>query len=144
MFSYFLIRSFLLYGKTPGKVRQLLLVNFIRGHVCITVVKMSNLFYLRLVWCKSLFQVVTKCVNNYRFFNYVPFTDPYSLKHLLVNKISVNTVLMRQLQTNLIIMNNVLFGSHFKVILYLFSLQKFSNFQFTTLKCFSRISLRGF
>ena len=68
VFSYFLIRSFLLYGKTPGKVRQLLLVNFIRGHVCITVVKMSNLFYLRLLWCKSLFQVVTKCVNNYRFF----------------------------------------------------------------------------
>ena len=85
VFSYFISRSFLLYGKTPGKVRQLLLVNFIRGHVCITVVKMSNLFYLRLLWCKSLFQVVTKCVNNYRFFFLF-------YRHLLIKA----TALMRQ------------------------------------------------
>ena len=62
------------------------------------------------------------------FKNYVPFTDPYSLKHLLVNKISIDAVLMRQRQTNLIVMNNVLFRSDFKFIFYLFSLQKFSNF----------------
>ena len=88
VFSYFLSRSFLLYGKTPGKVRQLLLVNFIRGHVCITVVKMSNLFYLRLLWCKSLFQVVTKYVNNYRFF--LKLCSLY--RHLLIKA----TALMRQ------------------------------------------------
>ena len=41
-------------------------------------------------------------------------------------------------------MNNVLFGSEIKVILHLFSLQKFSNFQFTTFKCFSLISVQGF
>ena len=41
-------------------------------------------------------------------------------------------------------MNNVLFGSEIKVILHLLSLQKFSNFQFTTFKCFSLISVQGF
>ena len=41
-------------------------------------------------------------------------------------------------------MNNVLFGSEITVILHLFSLQKFSNFQFTTLKCLSHISVQGF
>ena len=46
-------------------------------------------------------------------------------KNPLVNKISVNIVLMRQLQTNLITMNNVLFRSDCKVFKYLFSLQKF-------------------
>ena len=86
-----------LWQNTQKSSAVIVLVNFIQGHVCITVVKTSNVFYLRLLWRKSLFQVATKCVNNYRFFNYVPFTDPYSLKHLLVNKISVNTVLMRQL-----------------------------------------------
>ena len=60
-----------------------------------------------------------------------------------INKISVNTVLMRQLQTtlNLITNNNALSRSNFKVLLYWFSLQKFSNSQFTTLKCFSQVYL---
>ena len=76
------------------------------------------------------------------FKNYIPFTDPYLVKHLRLNKISVNTALMRQLYTNLITINNVLlFGNEFQVILHLLSLQKFSNSQFITLKCFSRISL---
>ena len=39
-------------------------------------------------------------------------------------------------------MNNVLFGSDFKVLFYLFSLQKFSISQFTNLKCFSHISVQ--
>ena len=63
------------------------------------------------------------------------------LLHQLLNKISINTVLMRTLDT--LDYNNVLLGSDFKVILYLFSLQKFSNSQFTTFKCFSRISVQG-
>ena len=44
-----------------------MLVNFIRGHVCITVVKKSNVFHLRLLWRKGLLQVVRKGANNYRF-----------------------------------------------------------------------------
>ena len=43
------------------------------------------------------------------------------LLHQLLNKISINTVLMRTLDT--LDYNNVLLGSDFKVILYLFSLQ---------------------
>ena len=42
-------------------------VSFIRGHVCITTVKTSDVFYLHLLGHKSLFQMVTECANNYRF-----------------------------------------------------------------------------
>ena len=42
---------------------------------CMYQVKPLNVFYLYLLW--SLFQVVTKCSNNYCFFKNVPFTDPY-------------------------------------------------------------------
>ena len=44
----------------------------------------------------------------------------------------------------MITMTNVLPGSDFKVIPYLLSLQKFSNSEFITPKCFSRISIHGF
>ena len=62
LFSYFFPR----FGQMSKNVLQPL--NFIQGHVCITVVKTSNVFYLHLLWHKSLFQVVTKCANNYQFF----------------------------------------------------------------------------
>ena len=39
---------------------------------------------------------------------------------------------------------NILFGGNFKALLYLFRLQKLSDSQFTTLKCFSHISVQGF
>ena len=58
-------------------------------------VKASNVFYLGLLWRKSLFQVDTKCENNYRFFLICPLYRLLLIKHLLVNNISVNTFLMR-------------------------------------------------
>ena len=91
LFSYSFVPS--LRQNTWKCSAAIVLVTFIRGHVCITVVKTSNVFYLHLLWRKKLFQVVTKLANNYRVFkNYVLFTDPYLLKHLLVNKISVNSL----------------------------------------------------
>ena len=65
LFSYSFIPSLLQYTRKSSAA--ILLVNFIGAHVRITVVKMSNVFYLRLSWRKSLFQVVTKGTNNYRF-----------------------------------------------------------------------------
>ena len=95
LFSYLFVSC--LQQNTQKCSAAIVLVNFIRGHVCITTVKTSNFFYLHLLWCKSLFQVFTKCANNYHFLKIMfPFRDPYFLKHLLVNKISVNKVLMRQ------------------------------------------------
>ena len=60
LFSY----SFLHYDQAPKSSAAFELVNFIRRHVCITAVKASDVFYLRLLWRKSLFQIVTTC---YRF-----------------------------------------------------------------------------
>ena len=62
LFSYL----FLHYGQTP-KNAAIELVYFIWGHVCITAVKTSNVFYLHLLWCTSLFQIVKKCAKNYHF-----------------------------------------------------------------------------
>ena len=69
------------------------LMNFMWGHVCVTAVKMSCVFYLHLLWCKSLFQVVTECTNNYHFLKICSLNRPLLIKHLFVNKISENTVL---------------------------------------------------
>ena len=65
LFSYSFVPS--LRQNTQKSSAAIVLVNFIRGHVCITVVKTWNVFCLRLLWRKSLFQVVTKGANNYRF-----------------------------------------------------------------------------
>ena len=62
LFSYSFATS--LRQNTEKSSAAIVLVNFIRGHVCITMVKTSNVFYLHLLWHKSLFQVVTKCPNN--------------------------------------------------------------------------------
>ena len=60
LFSYF----FHHYGQTTKKSSAAFeLVNFIRGRVYTTAVKISNVFYLRLLLCKSLFQVATKCYS---------------------------------------------------------------------------------
>ena len=66
--SYSFVPS-LLQNTQKGSA-AIVLVNFTQGHLFITVVKTSNVFYLHLLSCKSLFQVVTKCVVflNYRFF----------------------------------------------------------------------------
>ena len=93
LFSY----SFLLYGQTSKKVLQPL-IWWISSRSCIYYwVKMSNVFYLRLLWCKKFFQVATKCANSYRFLKHMsPLqTLKTPIKHLLVNKISVNSVLIR-------------------------------------------------
>ena len=124
VFSYFFICSFIT-DKHPEKFCTHCVGKFHPRSWCIIVVKSSNVFYLRFLWRKSLFQIVTKCANNYRFLkNMFPLQNLIN-KNPLVNKISVNIVLMRQLQTNLITMNNVLFRSDCKVFKYLFSLQKF-------------------
>ena len=65
LFSYLFVPS--LQQNTQKSSAAIVLVNFIRGHVCITVVKTWNVFCLRLLWRKSLFQVVTKGANNYHF-----------------------------------------------------------------------------
>ena len=110
------------------------LVNFSQGHVRGTSIKMSNVFYLRLLWLKSLFQV-----PSYKVGKYIPFEDPYILiKHKFVNKISINTVLMRKLLTHLITMNNALFGSDFNSkskFFYIYSVYK--NYQSLSLQLLS-------
>ena len=84
--------SFLHYGQTPKKVLQPLSwwissevmysshwVDEFHPRSCIYYwVKTSNVFYLRLLWRKSLFQVVTKSANSYRvLIKSVAFTDSY-------------------------------------------------------------------
>ena len=73
MFGVFLISyPFIpLRQNTQKSLAVIVLVNFIQGHVCITMVKTSNVFYLRLLWRKSLFEVVTKGANNYRFLKFM-------------------------------------------------------------------------
>ena len=104
-------------------------------------VKPSNVFCLRLLW--SLFQVVTKCSNNYCFLkNMSPLqtlTNKTPACKYNLGKHSLDGITLDILDYNI-----VLFWSDFKVSLNLFSLQKFSSSQFTTLKCFSRISVQGF
>ena len=58
--------SFLHFSQMSKSVLQPL--NFTQGHVCITTVKTSNVFYLHLLWHKSLFQLATRCANTYRVF----------------------------------------------------------------------------
>ena len=58
----------LLQPNTRQNSAAIELMNFIWSHICIIMVKTSNVFYLHLLWHESLFQVVTKCANNYCFF----------------------------------------------------------------------------
>ena len=53
-------------AKHPKNSAAIELVNFIRGRVYYRL-KTSNVFCLGLLWGKNLFQVVTKCANNYHF-----------------------------------------------------------------------------
>ena len=95
LFSY----SFLHYGQTSKKVLQHWVGGFYPRSCIYYRVKISNVFYLGFLWRKSLFQVVTKCANNYRFLKMCPLYRPLLIKHLLVNKIFVNIFLMRTLDT---------------------------------------------
>ena len=45
-----------LWQNTQKSSAVIVLVNFIQGHVCITVVKTSNVFYLRLLWREVYFK----------------------------------------------------------------------------------------
>ena len=72
MFSYFLIRSFIT-AKRPKHFCSNGIGEFYPNLCKYYRVKTSNVFSRGLLWRKSLFQVVTKCTNNYRsFFKYVP------------------------------------------------------------------------
>ena len=59
------------------------LLSFIQSHVCITMVKTSNVIYLCLLshriysYYSSMFQIVTKCANQSVLKKYVPVTDSY-------------------------------------------------------------------
>ena len=70
------------------------LVNFFGAHVCITAVKTSNIFYLRLLWRKILFQVVTKC---YRFLKNVLALQKYKIPPLLVSLTKITPVCKQNL-----------------------------------------------
>ena len=71
MFSYFHICSFI-----SAKCSVLPRLSWWISSEVMYVLLWSNVFYLRLLWCKSLFQVVTKCANNY---------------HLLINMFPLQT-----------------------------------------------------
>ena len=104
-------------------------------------VKQSNVFCPRLLW--SLFQVVTKCPNNYCFLKNMPPLQTLTNKTPAC-KYNLGKHSLAGITLDILDYNILLFWSDFKVSLNLFSLQKFSNSQFTTLKCFSRISIQGF
>ena len=63
MFSYFLIRSFIT-AKRPKKFCSHWVGEFYPSSCMYYRVKTSKVFYLCLLWCKSLLQIVTKCANN--------------------------------------------------------------------------------
>ena len=72
LFSYSFIPSLLQYTRKSSAA--IVLVNFIRAHVCITVVQMSDVFYLRLSWLQWIMYYYS-IMNSTLFYIYLVYKN---------------------------------------------------------------------